>query len=73
MTNTEQQSGAVLPNGADVEIEGIEETRVYDRVEIKGQFVHCINKQGYQLDIWPAGRVESMHTFTKHLEDEDWW
>jgi hypothetical protein len=71
--NTKQKAENVLPNGADVEIEEIEETRVYDRVEFHGEFVHCINKQGYQLDIWPAARIESMHTFTKHLEDAEWW
>lgn len=67
------QDRSVLPNGADVEVEGVDGTRVYDRIEFHGSFVHCINKNGYQLDVWPADRIESMHTYTKHLEDEPWW
>jgi len=64
----------VLPNGADVEIEGYDDTRVYDRVEItESGMVVCINKQGYQMDCYPQSRIESMHTFTEHVEDEDWW
>jgi len=64
----------VLPNGADVEVEGCDDTRVYDRIEITDSgMVVCINKKGYQVDCYPQERVESMHTFTEHLEDEDWW
>lgn len=68
-----KQDRSVLPTGAEVEIEGIEDTYIYDRIEFHGEFVHCINKQSYQLDIWPAGRIEEMHTHTNHLEDEGWW
>jgi len=63
----------VLPNGADVEIEGVDGTRPYDRIEIHDSFVHCVNKHGYQLDVWPVHRIQSMHTYTKHLEDAEWW
>lgn len=64
----------VLPNGADVEVKGIKDTRFYDRVEITGSgMVVCIDKYGYQMDCYPQERIESMHTSTEHLEDEDWW
>jgi len=67
-------SKEVLPNGADVEIDGVDGTRSYDRVEIHDSgMVLCINKNGYQLDVWPIDRIQSMHTYTKHLEDADWW
>jgi len=64
----------VLPNGADVEVKGKEDTQVYDRVEITDSgMVVCINKSGYQVDCYPQERIHSMHTFTEHLEDEGWW
>ncbi|NHN40511.1 hypothetical protein G9C85_02515 [Halorubellus sp. JP-L1] len=67
------QDRSILPNGGEVEIEGFDDVRVYDRIEFHGRFVHCINKQGYQLDVWPADRVRGINTYTKHLEDEGWW
>lgn len=64
----------VLPNGAEVEVEGREERCVADRVEfMSNDMVIFYYKHVYELDVYPLDRVQSMHTHTNHVEGEEWF
>jgi len=66
--------GHVLPNGGDVEVKGRDNTLCYDRIEFTDSgMVVCVNKQGYQMDCYPREEIQSVHTYTKHVEDAEWW
>jgi hypothetical protein len=63
-----------LPNGGEIHFSDGRDVKVADRVEfLEGGFIKAIYKQNYQLEVYPSDKVEGVYTFTKHLEDADWW
>lgn len=64
----------VLPNGAEVEVEGRDATCVADRVEfMSNDMVVLYYKSSYEFDVYPLDRVQSMRGHTNHVEEEEWW
>jgi hypothetical protein len=64
----------VLPNGADVEVEGRDETLPSDRVEFTaGGMVKLFHMAQYEMSVYPAERIESIRTYTEHVEDKEWF
>ncbi len=64
----------ILPNGGEIVLKHHDERLVYDRIELDPSgMVVCINKSGYQLDAYPMEQIQEINTYTKHLEDEEWW
>ena len=68
MTTVLKSGGEVHFNDDDADV------RVYDRIEIiDGGLIRCINKKGYQQDIYPPSEVSGLHSHTKELEGAEWW
>jgi len=65
----------VIEHGADVEVEGQNNTLHYDRIEFTDSgMVVCINKGGYTKDCYPREKVQSVHTHTSDEEESaEWW
>jgi len=64
----------VLPNGAEIHFTDDRDSHAPDRVEIlAGGMVKCIYKNQYELKIFPPHKIDGIHTYTKHLEDKEWW
>jgi len=64
----------VLPNGADVEVKGCDETLTPDRVEFTtGCMVKLFYMRQYEMSVYPAERIESIRTYTEHVEDKEWF
>jgi len=65
----------IIDHGADVFVEGRDDTLCYDRVEILDSgMVVCINKGGYQKDIYAREKIKGIHTHTNDEEESaDWW
>jgi len=66
--------GTILPNGAEIHFTDDRDAHSADRVEfLPGGFVKAIYKNQYQLEVYPPDVIGGVYTFTKHLEDEEWW
>jgi hypothetical protein len=78
MTDTDAESGPqvnrVLPNGAEIHFSDDRDVFVADRVEfLPGGLVKAISKQTCDLKVFPPHVIDGVHTYTKHIEDEEWW
>lgn len=63
-----------LTTGGEVYVDQYDDCRVYGRIEISDSVVVCYNKHGYQKDVYPLSRVESIHTHTSDEEESaEWW
>lgn len=75
-TDDEDDRGVewVLPNGGEVEISGREDRYIADRIEFtRTGHVKLFVKSQYELSVYPSERVEAIHTYTKHVEGEEWF
>lgn len=64
----------LLPNGAEIHFTDDREPHSADRVEfLPGGLVKAIYKKEYQLEVYPPDVIAGVYTYTKHLEEEDWW
>jgi len=64
----------VLPNGAEIHFTDDRDAHAPDRVEfLNGGYVKAIYKNQYQLEVYPPHVIEGVYTYTKHLEDKEWW
>lgn len=69
-----QQARTVLPYGAEIHFNDERDAHVPDRVEfLPGGFVKGIFKRQYDIHIYHPDDIDSIHTHTEHLEDEEWW
>ena len=63
-----------LPNGGEVEISGRDDIYPADRIEFtRTGHVKLFDTQHYDLSVYPSERVEAIHTYTKHVEGEEWF
>jgi hypothetical protein len=64
----------ILPNGAEIHFTDDRDPHSADRVEfLPGGMVKAIYKNQYELEVYPPHVIQGVYTFTRHVEDEDWW
>jgi len=72
MSDGNQQS--VLPNGGEIHFTDDRDPHSADRIEyLPGGHVKAIYKRQYEMEIYPPHIIEGVYTFTKHVEDAEWW
>jgi hypothetical protein len=65
----------VIPHGGEIHFADPDRSAyIADRIKIlPGGSIWAVNKQGYELRVFSQSVVSEVATYTKHLEDEDWW
>jgi len=69
-----QEPNKIIPHGGEIHFTDDKEPRPADRIEfLPGGLVKAFYKNAYEMKVYSPQVVDTVHTYTEHVEDEDWW
>lgn len=71
---SDDEALVVIPHGGEVHYNDDRDVFVADRLKVlPGGFIWAVNKNAYELRVIPSGEIAEVATYTKHLENEEWF